>query len=138
VAAFSGRGEGFDGFKQPYWGNLAFAVVANVAYWVGVRLLAFAPFGQALGLLWGLAVAAVLILRVRVMLHTALLEAAVEAAAVERRPTDATTDGGYCPECEFALLPDSLFCIACGSSVRATSGPARHHIREPLAGGVAR
>lgn len=132
VAAFSGRGEGYDGFTPSYAAHLALAVGANVAYWLGVRLLAYAPFGQALGLVWGLVVASVLLLRVRFMLQAALLEAAVEAAADERRPVAATTDGGFCPECEFALLPDSLFCIACGASVRATSTAGRRTIRQPL------
>lgn len=132
VAAFSGRGEGYDGFKPSYFANLALAIVANVAYWVGFRLLSFAHFGVALGVLWGVLIAALLLLRARRMLQTALVEAAVEAAASDRRPKAATTDSGYCPECEMQLLPDSLFCIVCGASVRATSTKARRHVREAV------
>lgn len=131
VAAFSGRGEGYDGFTRAYVGQVGLAVAANVAYWLGARLLAPAPFGQALGLFWGVLIAAALIVRTRSVLHVALLEAAVEDAARDHRPHWATTDLGYCPECENALLPDALFCIVCGTSVRATSTAARRQIREP-------
>jgi protease prsW family protein/zinc ribbon protein len=134
VASFSGRGQGYDGLSPSYAANFGLAVVANVLYWLGIRLLAYAPFGQALGLLWGLLIATALIVRVRVMLHAALLEAAVEDAANERRAKGATTETGFCPECEVVLLPDSMFCIACGTSVRATSGAGRRHIREVPSG----
>jgi hypothetical protein len=131
VATFSGRGEGYDGFTPAYVGQVGVAIAANVAYWLGARLLAPAPFGQALALLWGALIAALLVIRTRSLLHVALLEAAVEDAAREHRPRWATTDLGYCPECENALLPDALFCIVCGTSVRATSSAARRQIREP-------
>lgn len=137
VAAFSGRGRGYDGFTPTYFGNFLFAVGVNALYWLGIRLLAFAPFGQALGLLWGLAIAAILIVRVRVVLQAALLEAAVEDAASDERSPWATTGSGFCPECESTLLADALFCIACGASVRATSGSGRRHVREaPAKGGA--
>jgi hypothetical protein len=45
-----------------------------------VRLLAYVPFGQALGLLWGFVILAVLVVRIRVMMQASLLEAAVEDA----------------------------------------------------------
>jgi hypothetical protein len=138
MAAFSGRGEGIRGFSPDYYANLAFAIGANVLYWLGVRLLAYAPFGPALGLFWGLLIAAALIIRVRVLLQASLIEVAIEDAAASRRPTAATTDGGYCPECQVTLLPDSLFCINCGTSIRATTTNARQHVTEPLVpGGMA-
>ncbi len=130
AATFSGRGEGYDGFTPKYFQNFALAAGANIVYWLGVRLLAYAPFGQALGLIWGLVVLAFLVIRIRVLLHTALLEAAVEDASNDRRSKAATTEGGFCPECEMPLLSDALFCIVCGASVRATSGIARRSIRE--------
>ncbi len=80
VAAFSGKGEGYDGFTQYYLKNFAFAAGVNVAYWLGVRLLAYVPFGQALGLIWGFVILAVLVIRIRVMMQAALLEAAIEDA----------------------------------------------------------
>ena len=105
------------------------AVAVNIVYWTGVRMLAPAPYGTALGLLWGAALAAVLVVQARVVLHIAILEAAVEAAAEERRSKWATTDVGYCAECEHRLLPDSVFCIVCGSSARATTNAARNAAR---------
>lgn len=129
-AAFSGKGEGYDGFTPHYFKNFAFAIGANIVYWLGVRILAYLPFGQALGLLWGVLIAGALILRIRGTLQEALLEAAIEDAANGRRSKGATTEAAWCPECEMPLLPDSAFCISCGESVRATSNVARHHIRD--------
>jgi hypothetical protein len=134
IAAFSGRGEGYDGFTPVYYSNLLFVTLLNIAYWVGVQLLAYAEFGQALGLLWGLVILAVLVVRVRLFLHTALLEAGVEDAA-RRREKGAVAEGGYCPGCELPLLPDAFFCIVCGQSVRATSGAVRRSLRATSEGG---
>ena len=58
VAAFSGKGDGYDGFTRSYAMNFGLAVAAVVGYWLGVRLLAYVPFGQALGLVWGFAILA--------------------------------------------------------------------------------
>jgi hypothetical protein len=138
LAAFSGRGEGVDGFTPSYYSSFALAAAANVLYWFGTRLLAYAPFGQTLGLVWGVAILSFLIIRIRVMLQSSLLDAAVEDAANQLRSSRATTDGGYCPNCEVPLLPDAMFCIACGMSVRATSARGRRHVRDHVAaGGVA-
>lgn len=128
VAQYSGLGEGYDGFTKRYYGGFAFAAGMNILYWLGVQLLARAPFGAALGLLWGLLILAVLVVRVRVMLHDALLEAAVEDAA-RQVSGKRVAAGGFCPECEMALLPGALFCIVCGTSVRAASHVAQREIR---------
>lgn len=125
VAAFSGKGEGYDGFTGYYVKNFAFAAGVNVLYWLGVRLTAFLPFGQALGLLWGFVILGVLVIRIRVMLQAALLEAAIEDAAkagTSKRDSFVET---FCPECENMLLVGSQFCIACGTSVRSSSHQAR-------------
>src|SRR4051794_28271232 len=127
VASFSGKGEGYDGFTPAYFANFGLAVVANVAYWVGVRLMAFLPFGNALGLVWGFVILVALVIKIRMMLQVALLEAAVEAAARgdgsdDKRSTFVET---FCPECENALLVNASFCIACGTSVRSSSRQAR-------------
>jgi hypothetical protein len=127
VASFSGKGEGYDGFTPAYFSNFGLAVFANVAYWLGVRLLAYVPFGNALGLVWGFLILIALVIKIRMMLQVALLEAAVEAAAVgdgseDRRSTFVET---YCPECENMLLNNASFCIVCGTSVRSSSRQAR-------------
>ncbi|WP_309650086.1 PrsW family glutamic-type intramembrane protease [Nocardioides sp.] len=125
VAAFSGKGEGYDGFTPFYVKNLAFAMVMNVLYWVGVRLAANLPYGQLIGLLWGFVVLVVLVIRIRVMMQAALLEAAVEAAAKSDPSKRETLVESFCPECENMLLAGSHFCIVCGTSVRSTSRQAR-------------
>jgi hypothetical protein len=136
LAAFSGRGEGIDGFRPAYYAHVALAMGANVVYWLGVRLFSYVAFGQALALVWGLLILGVLIVKIRTMLQSALLDEAIEAAVEGRRPAGATTDSGFCPNCETELLPDSMFCIVCGMSVRATSATGRRHVREAVAGGA--
>jgi protease prsW family protein len=113
VAAYSGLGKGHDGVTRRYVLTFASAVLANAAYWLGVHALARAPMGAALGLLWGLVVLAVLVLRVRSVLHRALLEAALEDTAGR-----GAEDGAWCAECEMPLVPGARFCVACGTSVR--------------------
>ena len=125
VATYSGLGEGYDGFQRKYFANLGFAAAMLVAYWLGVRLLVYLPSGQFLGLLWGLAVLAVLAVRARVLLHTALLEAAVQDAAAGRRSSSAAPSESCCPSCEMPLLEGAMFCVVCGGSVRAASRAAR-------------
>jgi hypothetical protein len=138
VAAFSGKGEGYDGFKPPYFVSFGLAVVATVGYWLGVRLLSYVPFGQALGLLWGFVILTVLVVRIRVMMQAALLEAAVEDAVRTDglRSKWSTVDESFCPECENLLLDSSNFCMVCGTSVRSTSHQARRSMAAPSAGGV--
>jgi len=127
VAAFSGKGEGYDGFTPTYFAYFGLAVAANVAYWLGVRLMAYLPFGNGLGLIWGFLILAALVVKIRMMLQVALLEAAVEEAAKgdgsdDKRSTYVET---YCPECENLLLTNASFCIVCGTSVRSSSRQAR-------------
>ena len=106
VAAYSGKGEKYDGFTPSYFMAFGLAVAANVGYWLGVRLLSYVPFGQALGLLWGFVILAVLVLRIRTTMQAALLEAAVEDAVRQDGGTSkrATAVETYCPECENQLL----------------------------------
>lgn len=137
VGAFSGKGEGYDGFTPHYVANFAFAAGANVLYWLGVRLFAYAPFGQVLGLLWGLVILGILVIRVRVSLQAALLEAAVEDAAREHHGSRETFEESFCPECENMLISGSLFCVACGESVRSTSHQARRDMHSGSVGGAA-
>jgi hypothetical protein len=136
VATFSGKGEGYDGFTPAYFAAFALAAGANIAYWLGVRLLAYVPFGQALGLVWGFLILTVLVLRIRVMMQAALLEAAVQDAVRTdgERSKRATVDESVCPECENVLLDNSNFCMVCGNSVRSTSHQARRGMRTPSGG----
>jgi hypothetical protein len=139
VAAFSGKGEKYDGFTPSYFMAFGLAVAANVGYWLGVRLLSYVPFGQALGLLWGFVILAILVLRIRTTMQAALLEAAVEDAVRQDGLTSkrATAVESFCPECENQLLAGSNFCLVCGTSVRTTSRQARRTMSSPTPGGGA-
>jgi len=123
LAGFSGLGEGYDGFRGGWLRGTLEAVAANVALQVGLHLadLADGGTGDLLAMMWGLLVAAVMIIRLRMVLHTALLEGAVEHAAHGSIPRTASRDVGFCGECELPLLHEASFCIVCGASVRAAS-----------------
>jgi RsiW-degrading membrane proteinase PrsW (M82 family) len=126
-ASFSGKGEGHDGFTPAYALGVVEAIVAIAAFRIGVYLTGRlgGDLGVVLGLLWGVIVAAAMVLRVRTVLHTALLEGALEARAAGSVPATASRGIGYCGECELPLLHDASFCVACGASVRAASKPLR-------------
>jgi hypothetical protein len=119
-AEFSGLGRGFDGFTPRYFRGLAEAVLANIAYQAGTYLFAFvgsATLGVILSILWGLLILAVLILRIRNVLHVGLMEAALERSA----RTSGSGDEGdleFCAQCEMPLLEHAAFCNACGTAVR--------------------
>lgn len=118
-AEFSGLGRGYDGFTPRYFRGFAEAVVANIAYWAGTYLFSFvgnATMGLILSLMWGLVILGVLILRVRNVLHTGLMEAALEQHAREGA-TD-REELAFCAHCEMPLLQHAAFCSACGTAVR--------------------
>ena len=120
VAEFSGLGKGYDGFTPRYYGGVGLAVGANVLYATGVYLLGYVGSPNVswpLQVLWGLLVLGALILRLRTVLQTALIEGALEAAARAEQP--AGEEQGSCVRCEMPLLPASAFCSACGGSTRA-------------------
>lgn len=128
VAEYSGLGEGYDGFTPRYFRGFAEAVLANILFAVGLFLTELLPttVGAVLGMIWGLIVAGILIIRIRTVLHRGLLEASVEAAARASVPKHASQGLAYCTECEMPLLAESMFCTTCGASVRATSKMARN------------
>ncbi|SEQ59314.1 zinc-ribbon domain-containing protein [Microlunatus flavus] len=132
-AEFSGLGRGFDGFTPRYLRAVILAVVANVAYSAGVYLFSFlgnATVGVLLSIVWGLLILAILILRLRVVLHTGLMEAALEHAA---RTAGAGPDGEleFCSQCEMPLQPGAAFCAACGTAVNATANGVRVRPKQP-------
>jgi hypothetical protein len=120
-AEFSGLGRGYDGFTPRYFRGVAEAVLANIAYQAGTYLFSYvgsATLAVILSIAWGLLILAVLILRVRNILHVGLME-----AALERSARDAGRDNGgeldFCAHCEMPLAPHAAFCNACGTAVRA-------------------
>ncbi|HET9649561.1 MAG TPA: zinc-ribbon domain-containing protein [Microlunatus sp.] len=126
-AEFSGLGRGYDGFTPRYFGGLVAAIVANIAYQSGGYLFSFVgspTLGTTLQILWALIILGALLLRVRVVLHTGLMEAALEQAA---RAGTAGPSGeiDFCAHCEMPLLDHASFCNACGTAVRAQAKAPR-------------
>ena len=124
-AEYSGLGRGYDGFTPRYYRGVVEAVLANIGFWGGIYLLSFVSnptTSVVLSTGWGLLILGILILRVRNVLHTGLLEAALERSA---------RDGGigssgelqFCLRCEMPLLDNASFCTACGTAVRAQAKP---------------
>ena len=148
VASYSGLGAGYDGFKPGYFRGLAEALIANIVFQGGLFFAARleGTKGAVVGLVWGALVAAALVVRLRYLLHFAVLEAALEAAATGGELKDTAKGTAYCPSCEMPLLPGANFCVACGTSVRAgskvtrtrnrvddTAAPALDETGEPVA-----
>jgi hypothetical protein len=126
VAEFSGLGRGYDGFTLRYFRGVGEAILANAAYQAGTYLFSFvgdATLGVILSILWGLIILAILILRVRNVLHTGLMEAALERSA--RAGIGATGDLQFCAQCEMPLLEHAAFCNACGTAVRVQPKAAK-------------
>lgn len=137
-AEFSGLGRGYDGFTPRYVRGLLEAVVANVLYGGGVYLFGFVPnatLGVLLSIIWGMLIAAVLILRVRTVLHHGLMEAALEA---EAREVVGDEELEFCRRCEMPLVAHAAFCNACGMAIKVQRSlhPDRHH-QVPVGAGVA-
>jgi hypothetical protein len=128
VAEFSGLGRGYDGFTLRYFRGVGEAILANAAYQAGTYLFSFvgdATLGVILSILWGLIILAILILRVRNVLHTGLMEAALERSA---RGIRATGDLQFCAQCEMPLLEHAAFCNACGTAVRVQPKAAKPRV----------
>jgi hypothetical protein len=119
-AEFSGLGRGYDGFTPRYFRGLGEAILANVAYQAGSYFFGFLPnatLSVIVTLVWGVLILGVLILRVRNVLHTGLMEAALERSA---REGGVGEDGElqFCAQCEMPLVQHAAFCNACGTAVR--------------------
>src|SRR5690606_35147810 len=107
-AEFSGLGRGYDGFTSRYARGVAEAVVANALYFGGVHLFSRIEnptLSVVLSIVWGLLILGALVIRMRRILHVALLEAALEAAQTEAAgaviPQEAQE---FCHQCEMPLL----------------------------------
>ena len=127
VASFSGLGAGYDGFKPAYFRGLAEALAANILFQGGLFFAARleGTKGAVVGLVWGGLIAAALVVRLRHLLHYAVLEAALEASSTGAELKDAARGTAYCPSCEMPLMTGANFCVVCGTSVRAGSKVTR-------------
>jgi RsiW-degrading membrane proteinase PrsW (M82 family) len=121
VAAWSGLGSGYDGFKPAYLRGLGEALLANILFQAGLYVASRVEgtAGAVLGLIWGAIIAAVLLVRLRYLLHYAVLEAALEAASKGTTLKDSAHGTAFCPSCEMPLLEGANFCVVCGTATRA-------------------
>ena len=105
VAAWSGLGSGFDGFKPAYLRGLGEALLANILFQAGLYLASRVEgtAGAVIGLVWGALIAAVLVVRLRYLLHFAVLEAALEGVNRGTVHKDAARGTAFCPSCEMPL-----------------------------------
>jgi hypothetical protein len=139
-AEYSGLGRGYDGFTPRYYRGLVEAVLANIGFWGGIYLFSYVDnptMSVVLSTGWGLLILGILILRVRNVLHTGLLEAALERSARDGG-VGASGDLQFCVRCEMPLLDNAAFCTACGTAVRAQAKPHKLHRphQAPVAAGV--
>jgi hypothetical protein len=127
LAAWSGLGAGYDGFKPGYIRGVAEALAALIVFQGGLYFAARleGTTGAVVGLVWGALIAAVLVIRLRYLLHFAVLEAALEASATGQAMKDSARGAAYCPSCEMPLPEGANFCVACGTSTRAGSKVTR-------------
>ncbi|WP_460765209.1 PrsW family intramembrane metalloprotease [Mariniluteicoccus flavus] len=136
-AEFSGLGEGYDGFSARWVRGVGEAILANVAYALGIQLLsqlANPTLRVMLQVIWALAILAVLIIRVRTVLHHGLMEAALEAHARQGVGDHEGVGEGrleFCPSCEMPLVAGAAFCNACGANSRTRT--KAHRDRTPVA-----
>jgi hypothetical protein len=131
VAAWSGLGSGFDGFKPAYLRGLGEALLANILFQAGLYVASRVEgtAGAVIGLVWGALIAAVLLVRLRYLLHYAVLEAALEAASKGERLKDSAHGTAFCPSCEMPLVEGANFCVVCGTATRAGGKVTRHRNR---------
>lgn len=136
LAAWSGLGSGYDGLKPGYLRGLGEALLANVLFQAGLFFAARleGTTGAVVGLVWGAIVAAVLVVRLRYLLHFAVLETALEASASGATLKDSARGTAWCPACEMPLVEGANFCAACGTSVRAGNKITRARNRTDQSG----
>lgn len=121
LGAFSGVGAGYDGFSARYLAGLLEAIGYVALYSVGQYASdqIDGAAGSVIGVLSALVVMAIVVIRVRLVLHTALMEGALEAASKGAGALHAAGSEAYCGHCDMPLMPGAAFCSACGTSTRA-------------------
>lgn len=130
-AEYAGLGKGFDGFSMRYLRGFGEAALANAFYFGGIYLLSFLSdntISVVLSIVWGLLILGVLMIRIRGILHLALMEAALSDAQ-SNEGIEERAEHHFCHQCEMPLLPRAAFCNACGGAVRT-----RHKDHHPRRG----
>ena len=131
VAAFAGISDGPGRLSGNYFRTNLTSFGMLLALHIGYVVIGHAADGSArslIGLAWAGIVTSILILRLRFVLHVALIETASEAAARGSALESANKGIGFCPECSMPLMDGANFCSSCGTSVRAHSKLSRRDI----------
>lgn len=137
-AEFAGLGKGYDGFSKRYLRGLGEAVLANALYFGGIYLLSFVndrTLSVVLSIGWGLLLLGVLMLRMRSILHVALIETALSDAQAQAG-LEEREEHHFCHQCEMPLMLRANFCTACGATVR-TRHKDHHDPRRTRTGSAA-
>ena len=136
MAEYSGLGSGAGKVSAGFLRALSESIAAGIVFCVGVYLFGLAQgvAGALLGLLWAVVMLVVAALRLRVRIHDALLEEALEAVNLGSSAPDHAVGRADCPQCDMPLLAVARFCNHCGVSELATSKVTRSG---PAGAGVA-
>lgn len=137
VASWSGLGDRPVGFGRRYGRGLAEALLLDVAFAAGLYLAGRlgGVTGVVVGLAWGLLVAAAAILRLRSLLHVAVLEEAFESTTSGEELRTSAHGSAHCGACELPLVEGANFCAACGTATRAAPHQTRRRnaaVAEPV------
>lgn len=134
VAGFAGLSDGPGRFGPAHIRAVAESVVMVATWHVGsVAVLGLAHGGVRFvaGLVWSTSVSVMLTMRLRIVLHSALLEAATNALREATILESSNRGLGFCPECSAPFVDMANFCGICGTSVRAHSAQCRRDITNP-------
>jgi hypothetical protein len=133
LSRFSGIGRGHAGLTPKYLRGLLEAILLVGLFELG--LYTSDRVGGQQGVLLALGVGLLLsgyaILRIRWVLHAALLEAALEAAQSSDGAQHASSGEGWCGHCDMPLIEGATFCSVCGTSTRAVPKLRRDFNSDP-------
>ncbi len=121
----------------PLLGRFALALGEAIAYGVAVhlgRIAGTAVGGTTGAIVWSVVTAAVTlvaIVRLRTVVHGALLASARRAIDEGRLSRHAAVGEAWCGHCEAPLAQDAAFCSACGLAVRAAGKRRRTFNADP-------
>jgi hypothetical protein len=127
MAEFSGLGAGPGRVSGRYLRAVLESTALAIVFCVGVYMFGLVQGSASafLGLVWAIVMLVVAALRLRVRLHDALLEEALEAVSLGSADRDHAIGRTECPHCEMPMLSGSRFCNQCGMSELATSKTLR-------------
>ena len=120
VAAWSGLGSGFEGFKPAYLRGLGEALLANILFQGGLYLASRVEgtAGAVIGLVWGAIIAAVLVVGSATSCTSRSSRPRWRAPTAVRRSRTRPRHG-VLPLLRHAAARGANFCVVCGTATRA-------------------